>query len=289
MKYIKYVIGLLAVAAATVSCEKHELIYQGQELVGDKAMFHICYFAPKTKAAANYIDSVYVNGKYYGGVGGSGQLMIENLLPTSGTRYYTAPAGQTKITLYQKDAVVYEKTVTLKSGKQDVYVPDLTMEPVVIDVTPFNNISAPEAGKFDTDSIASVRLINFLFEPDGNGGVAPTTRKIQYQWRNNSGEKDENGQYYWHNIGEPIAFGEASARAQVIVDKIHYANASGFNTSGYCRIWYRTVDAATGAEMTPDYWTAYIGRGYDHIYWGVYGTPRPSGYVAAEYQAFTML
>lgn len=287
MKYIKYVIGLLAVAAATVSCEKHELIYQGQELVGDKAMFHICYFEPLTSVAANHIDSVYVNGKYYGGVGGSGQLQVANLLPTSGTRYYTAPAGKTQITLYKKGSVVYDKAVDLKSGKQDVYVPGLTMEPIVIDVAPFNNTSAPEPGKFGTDSVLSVRLINFLYEPDGKGGVAPTTRKVQYQWRNNSGEKDENGQFYWHNIGEPVAFGEATARGQVIVDKAHFGG-SGFNTSGSCRINYRTVDAATGQELTTDYWTGYIGRGVDHIYWGVFGTT-PSGYQKAKYTQFTML
>lgn len=289
MKYAKYIIGLLAVATAAVSCEKHELLYQGSEPVGSAAMFHICYFEPLTKVAGNYIDSVYVNGKLYGGVGGAGQLMIENLLPTQGTRYFTAPAGTNKITLFKKGVAVYDKEVTLKSGKQDIYVPALSMDPVVVDVPAFNNTSAPVAGQFDTDSIASVRLINFLFEPDGNGGVAPTKRKIQYQWRNNSGDKDESGNYFWHNIGEPVAFGEASARGQVIVDKVNYPNASGFNTSGTARINYRTIDAETGEQMTTDYWTGAIGRGYDHIYWGVYGTPLPSGYVKAEYQSFTML
>lgn len=290
MKLAKYILGLVAIAALAASCEKHELLYEGSTPVGDNAMFHVCYFAPVTKTASNYIDSVYVNGKYYGGVGGSGQLMIENLLPTGGTKYYTAPAGATRIQLFQKDAVVYDKTVNLKSGKQDIYVPALDLDPFVIESQAFPlRTATANAATYDTDSLATVRFINMVFEPDGNGGVAPTKRSIQYQWRNNSGEKDADGNYYWHNIGKPVAFGEATERDFIIVDKINYSSASGFNTAGSARINYRTVDAETGQQLTTDYWTGAIGRGYDHIYWGVFGSPRPSGFVPAEYQSFTML
>lgn len=284
MKFRNIILGALAVAAVATSCEKHELLYEGTTFVGDAALFHICYFAPVAVNTTNAIDSVYVNDKFTAGIGGTGQLAVCNLVPTSGTRYFTAPKGSTHIQFFKKGEVIYDKYVTLESGKQDIYVPALTLEPVVIATGDYNNKSPRANGleQFNTDSIASVRLINFLWEPDGNGGVKPTERKCQYQWRDNTGEKDVNGEYYWHNIGGPIAFGEASDREQIIIHK------STFNSSGYVRINYRVIDQ-DGNQMTTDYWTGDIGRAYDHIYKGVYGTPLPSGYVKAAYTQFTML
>jgi len=284
MKLAKYICMVLSLVFIASACEKHELIYQGQDMVGDMAEFHICYFPPITVNTTNAIDSIYVNGKYYAGIGGAGQLAVNNLLPNTGTHYFTAPKGQTQIQLYKAGQVVYDKTVNLETGKQDVYVPSLDRDPVIVPVEKKydKNSGTPTAATFDTDSVAAVRLINMVWKVE-NGAVVPYPNKIQYQWRDNTGEKDADGNYYWHNIGGPIAFGEASDRELVIIHK------STFNSSGYVRINYRVVDAETGAQMTTDYWTGYIGRVYDHIYRGVYGSGRPSGYTNAAYTQFTML
>ena len=286
MKITKFIIGAIALVAM-FSCEKHELLYEGNHDVpaGD-ALFHICYFESLAKTTSNYIDSVYVNDVFYGGVGGFGRLAVENLLPTAGARYFTAKAGVTNIKLFRKDVVVYDKNVTLSPGKQDIYVTDLTLDAAVVPMTEMCNTGLnPTLENYGTDSTACVRLVNLLFEIKDNAYV-PTQRALQYQWRDRRDEKDpETGDYHWKNLGEPVLFGECTAYDRVTVAKTVY------NSSGYCTVFYRAVDANDGTVILNDYWTNYIGRAYDHVIWGIYPKPLTgdSNHVKVEYQQFTML
>ncbi|MCR5003545.1 MAG: hypothetical protein K5984_04165 [Bacteroidales bacterium] len=283
MKIAKYIIGAFALATM-FSCEKHELLFEGNhDVASTDALFHICYFESLTKKTANYIDSIYVNGKYLDGVDGSGRLTIEGILPSDGTRYYTAPSGTVNIRLYRGGDAVYDKDVVLSAGKQDIYVTDLTLDPAVVTMTDTPNTGVdPTVENFDTDSIAAVRFINLLYEVNSQGNLAPTTRTLQYQWRDRNDKKDaETGDYHWTNIGEPVVFGSYTNYDRVIVHK------SVYNSSGYCTVYYRAIDAEDNTVILNDYWTNYIGRAYDHIIWGVYPSAI-TGHVKVEYQQFAM-
>ena len=121
-------------------------------------------------------------------------------------------------------------------------------------------------GAFDADSIATGKIVNVLFEKPG----VPCAQKIQCQWRND--EKDANGDYIWHNMGNPIGFGEATPICGFIVHK------TAFNSSGYQTLYWRflkedgstfTYTNASGREVAfTDYWTTYIGRSYLYMLGG---------------------
>ncbi|MCL1973640.1 MAG: hypothetical protein FWG54_02350, partial [Bacteroidetes bacterium] len=79
MKKITYLFALMSLMLF-VSCTKHEILFETVP-VGDKAEFQLHYFEPITGVAANYIDSVFVNGTLYSSVLGSGQLIPYNGVP----------------------------------------------------------------------------------------------------------------------------------------------------------------------------------------------------------------
>ena len=91
--------------------------------------------------------------------------------------------------------------------------------------------------------------------------------------------------YHWNNLGEPVLFGECTEYNRVTVAKTVY------NSSGYCTVYYRAIDANDKTVILNDYWTNYIGRAYDHVIWGIYPKPLAgdSNHVKVEYQQFTML
>lgn len=282
MKVFKYLTFAL-VLAALVSCEKHELKFDTRELDESDAEFQLHYFEPVPRTgSAYYIDSVFVNGILYSSVNGSGQLQQYNGVPGGATgRFFAVKAGDVTFKFMRKGEVVYEKTTTLNSGKQNVFVYDLTKDPIVIDNGyPYNKAfhDTPTAETWGTDSIATVRFYNFMYEEPG----VPYPGKLQYQWRNEV--KDEEGNWIWHNVGEPVGFGEASARTALIVHKTVY------NSSGYRAMYYRILDengnvlkvtnSSGNVVDYSDYWTAYIGRAYMHIWAGVRTSKNPYAYVS---------
>jgi len=280
MKKLSFIISLL-VAVSLVSCEKHEILYDTHDLSEQSAEFQLHYFEPITNAASNYIDSVFVNGTLYSSVNGSGQLATYNGVPGGATgRFFAVAPGSVKFTFYRgytEDAdgtkhgiVVYENVATLQKGKQNVFVTDLNEAPIVIqnDYPYAEKIirDKPTAATYNTDSIATGKIVNVLFESPG----VPCTQKIQCQWRND--EKDADGNYIWHDMGGPIGFGEATPLCGFIVHK------TAFNSSGYQTLYWRflkedgTTFTYTNASGNPvaftDYWTTYIGRSYLYMLGG---------------------
>lgn len=263
MKIIKY-LTISFVLLIVISCSKHELIFNTEKLDNTYAEFQLHYFEPINNVASNYIDSVYVNNTLYSSVNGSGQLLPYNGVPGGATgRFFAVKSGKVNFKFYRKGVVVYDQDATLNAGKQNVFVHDLKAEPIVIDNQfPYkNSITGATVETWNTDSIASVMFVNLLYEKS----ATPYKGKLQYQYQDVRTKE-------WINLGEPVAFGEATKRVNVKIVK------TVFNSSGYCRINYRILDE-TGQLLKVwnssgrlvdygDYWNAYIGRVYMHIFRG---------------------
>ena len=270
MKKLTFIISLLTVFAL-VSCEKHEILYDTHDLSEQSAEFQLHYFEPITSAAANYIDSVFVNGVLYSSVNGSGQLATYNGVPGGATgRFFAVAPGSVKFTVWRGGKVIYDNVATLNKGKQNVFVTDLNEPPfVIVNDYPYKDKiirDKPTAATYNTDSIATGKIVNVLFESPG----VPCTQKIQCQWRND--EKDANGDWVWHDMGNPIGFGEATPLCAFIVHK------TAFNSSGYQTLYWRFLNEDgtpfkyTNASGNPanftDYWSTYIGRSYLYMLGG---------------------
>ena len=262
MKFIKYLTYSLALMLMVASCDKHESLYNTDPAA--EAEFQLHYFEPIDNVAANYIDSVFVNGVLYSSVNGSGQLVPYNGVPGGTTgRFFSIEPGNAEFVFYRKGNIVYQQTTTLKAGKQNVIVHDLNKEPIVIDNGyPYQHVSGtPTVATWDTDSLETVMFINLLYEEAGK----PYEGKLQYQWQHPTTKE-------WNNLGEPVAFGEATDRAMVKVIKTTH------NSSGSCRIDYRILTEDGNVLQIcksnkfidySDYWTGYIGRSYMHFYCGI--------------------
>ena len=262
MKFFKYLTYSLALMLMVASCDKHEILYNTDPAA--EAEFQLHYFEPIDNVAANYIDSVFVNGVLYSSVNGSGQLVPYNGVPGGTTgRFFSIEPGNAEFVFYRKGNIVYQQTTTLKAGKQNVIVHDLNKEPIVIDNGyPYQHVSGtPTVATWDTDSLETVMFINLLYEEAGK----PYEGKLQYQWQHPKTKE-------WNNLGEPVAFGEATDRAMVKVIKTTH------NSSGSCRIDYRILTEDGNVLQIcksnkfidySDYWTGYIGRSYMHFYCGI--------------------
>ncbi len=265
----KILLSIVAVAVALVSCSKHEIMYDMTPVSDDDAEFQLHYMEPVVASATNYMDSVFINGTLYSSIDGSGSLATYNGVPGGGVgRFFRAPAGSMNIKLWRKGAIVYDKDVTVTKGKQNVIIYDLNQTPVVIDNQfPYWSKTAPATvANWGTDSVCKVMFLNFLYESPG----VPYPGKLQYQGI-------RQGEDEWFNVGEPVGFGEATDRVEIILHKTVY------NSSGYQRIDYRILDEDgnelqkwNGSRMVKysDYWTGYIGRVYMHFFRG-YRTTSP--------------
>jgi hypothetical protein len=274
MKY-KYITIIFVITLTILSCTKHEILFDTTDVDSSMAEFQFHYFAPVINNAANYIDSVFVNGVLYSSVKGSGQLIPYNGVPGGATgRFFAVKSGNVKFTLYRGANIVYDYTVDLKPGKQNIFVYDFTKAPIVFDNGyPYidKNRGATISG-WDTDSICTVRFYNFLYET----ATTPYPGKIQYQYQHLRTKE-------WVNLGAPVGFGQATERVQILIVK------SIFNSSGYQRVDYRMLDengeilrqmSGTGAMINySDYWTGYIGRSYMHIFGGVRTASSPAAVV----------
>ena len=262
MKFIKYLILSMVLFS---SCDKHEILYNNTLLDENIAEFQLHYFEPIENVAANYIDSVYINNVLYSSVNGSGQLLPYNGVPGGATgRFFSVNSGNVNIKFYRKDNIVYDRDVTLQPGKQNIFVHDMTKDPIIIDnLYPYipNDLTATTT-EWGTDSIAMVRFYNFLYED----AHTPYPGRLQYQYQDARTKE-------WKNLGAAVAFGEATERVTIRVVK------SVNNSSGYCRIDYRILDENgeilqvlnSNNRMVDysDWWNAYIGRAYMHIFSGI--------------------
>lgn len=260
---------ILAVALVASSCEKNVIEYDAHN-VQQEAEFQLHYFVPVTSGSANNIYKVEINGEMY--ANSSSPLATYNAIPSGAVgRFYATRAGTNQIKLYRSEQLdlVYDQSCQLEKGKQNIFVYDFSKPPIVINSGyPFESVITDSTAK-----VAWVRFYNFLFEKEGE----PTSLKLQYQ-RQYTLNYDDNTKSDWINVGEPVAFGEATDWQQVDVNK------SVELSSSYGRVDYRIrVIGADGSDQGDlqianssgkfvnysDWWTAYVGRRYMHILSGI--------------------
>lgn len=268
MKHLKKYLFLFAIAATIFSCKKNVVEYNTTP-VGELAEFQLHYMVPVNSGSANNIYKVEINGEQY--ANNTSPLSTYNAIPSGSVgKFFTTKVGVNNIKLYRGPNLdlVYDQNVTLAKGKQNIFVHSFTQPPVVFDAGyPFTSVLTDSTAK-----VAWVKFYNFLYETEG----VPTTLKLQYQ-RQYVINYDTHQMSDWINIGPPVSFGESTDWQQIDVNK------SILNSSGYGRVDYRIrlIDA-NGADQGSlqvmnssfnfvdysDYWNAYIGRRYHHIFAG---------------------
>ena len=279
MKNIKYLILLCPLALLFASCDKHDLGYaDSDDVAANTAQYQITYVRPVANGVATRLDSLFMNGKKICGVGGSGTLAPNGSLPGP-ARYFTVKPGTNHLVAYNRDNIVYEQDIEFTAGRQRLFIYDLTKAPIIHteldEYKPLHKDGArSDVETFNTDSIMRLRLFNFFFE-DPN---TPYPNKVQYQWSNNYSSSSPYTTGDWHNLGEPIGFGEATDYEEVIIHKTG-VGGSGFNSAGYQTIRYRCVDAQGNTiARTTDYWSGYIGRWVTHTLRGCRTGSPSAGY-----------
>lgn len=278
MKTVKYTLAVVAAIFTLGACEKHVVTfdYEPIEKQGKTAQFEITYVEPVANDAANYIDLIELNGVQIASTKGGNSLTTNGTLPNGGSaatgRFFIAKPGMNNLKFYRASGedmvLVYDKDVNLEAKKQNLFVYSLSEDPIIIDnLYPYpKNPEKSYVSTFDTDSLATIRFINFAFSGNSN---TPYQGKIQYQWCHDkskgvTGRGGADGD--WHNIGEPVGFGEATVREPIIVWK------ETFNSAGQEQIWFRGIDPETGSVIIAnDYWTTLIGVHMNHLYRGVRG------------------
>lgn len=271
MKHLKYLFMVFAGATIFASCEKHVITYEAETIPAGSAEFQLHYFVPLVANTSNNIYKVDINNQTYSLT--NAPLAVYNAVPSGAvSRFFNAPAGNTNIKLYRTTAheLIYDQNTTLLPGKQNVFVYDNNQPPIVID----NKFPYPRNVAEYTDSSGWVRFYNFLFDTIN----VPTTKRLQYQYQytmdRTTLEKSE-----WMNVGEPVAFGEATDWVELpVVPEITTAPSAS-----YARVDYRIIVVgadgsnqgllrvrnATGATIDyADWWTLYVGRHYMHILGG---------------------
>lgn len=254
-----------------ISCEKHEIEYMTTPVDKGLAEIQLHYFVPVTAIANNNIYKVAIGNQEYVN-NGAAVISTYNAIPSGSVgRFYAVQAGDVNIKLYKGTdmELVYDKTINLSTGKQNVFVYDFDEEPIIFD----NGYPYDTNITTNTDSTCWVKFYNFMYEKEGE--YCPLKLQYQYQYTKDpkTGEKSE-----WINIGNPIGFGETTGWQPIQVIK------SIFNSSGYARIDYKIKVQDKNGEYTEDlqlwnsngkyvsysdYWNGYIGRRYHHIIKGM--------------------
>ncbi len=273
MKIIKYLSLILAVILM-VSCEKHEITYDATT-IGEVAEFQLHYIVPVTAVAANNITKVEINNQLYSN--NKAPLNTYNAIPSGGVgRFYTVNPGTVNIKMYQgtdMDVLVYDQSVTLTAGKQNLFVHDFAQVPKV-----FDNGYPYVANLTDvTDSTAWVKFYNFLYESAG----VPTTKKLQYQYVNTRTSA-------LVNIGTPVGFGESTGWEKITVVK------TDLISSGSRLITFKIKEVDDGGTVIGDLQvmgaggafaaytatsTLFIGRRYHHTMAGFRAVASPNSSV----------
>lgn len=254
-----------------ISCEKHEIEYMTTPVDKDLAEIQLHYFVPVTAIADNNIYKVAIGNQEYVN-NGAAVISTYNAIPSGSVgRFYAVQAGDVNIKLYKGTdmKLVYDKTINLSTGKQNVFVYDFDEEPIIFD----NGYPYDTNITTNTDSTCWVKFYNFMYEKEGEYCSLKLQYQYQYTKDPKTGEKSE-----WINIGNPIGFGETTGWQPIQVIK------SIFNSSGYARIDYKIKVQDENGEYTEDlqlwnsngkyvsysdYWNGYIGRRYHHIIKGM--------------------
>ena len=270
MKKIRNITLLFVLVATAFSCKKNVVEYDTID-VSDLAEFQLHYFVPLVSGATNNIYKVEINGQLY--ANNTAPLATYNAIPRGAVgKFYTTKVGENNIKLYKGNdlELVYDQTCVLTAGKQNIFVYDFNKPPIVID----NGFPYEPVVTERTGDVAWIKFYNFLFEEEG----VPTTLKLQYQCQyvviDSTQEKGD-----WVNVGKPLSFGEATGW-----EPVHVNVSTTDITSGNDRVDYRikvidqdgndtgdlqVLNSSNRFVNYSDWWTAYVGRRYHHIFSGM--------------------
>jgi len=275
MKKLQNIFSIILAVLFLTSCEKQTLEYQAEKISDETAQFQLFYMNPLATGTANNINKVELNGQLLANQ--TAPMAVFNFIPSGAvSKFYAAQAGSANLKLYRGAVtsltLAYDQSINIPAGKNQIFVHDFTKAPVILPYpTPLPSVTTEHTG-----TTAWIRFYNFMYESAG----VPTTFKLQYQWQyttdNATAAKSD-----WFNLGSPVSFGEATGWEPVTVNKTVEISA------GTARIDYRIrligpdgsdqgslkVGTAGTTDYT-DWWTAQIGRVYNHVFAGYRtGTP----------------
>ena len=266
MKIFKYILIAVAVFGMT-SCSKYKTNWLIDRYLDEgDAQFQLFKVVPQTATTANYNYMFMLNNDTI--VNNAASLITTyNAIPSGAANiYYTYKTGTLNIKAYASSAntLVYDKSCTLKSGKQTIWIYDYNEDPIVIAET-----DAPANLSTDNDTISGVakQYYNFIFD---NG--KPCDFKIQLYEMPTELTGSDKTKYV--KVGEPIGFGESTGWFVSYVKKTSY-NASGSATrymsfkkvvNGVEEDDFMTYTNSSGKTTSfNDYWTEYQGRAVRRI------------------------
>lgn len=269
MKKFRNLIYLLTLMMIAFSCKKHVIQYDSKNVQGE-AEFQLHYMVPVTAEVVNNIYQVEINDQLYSN--DDAPLYTYNAVPSGMVgAFFTSKVGENNIKLYKGTDLepVYDQNVTLNKGKQNVVVYDFDKPPIVFD----NGFPYTPEVTENTGETAWVKFYNFLYDTIG----VPTSMKLQYQWQyvtdNETGDLSD-----WKNLGNPVAFGEATGWETVHVNKTDTISSGHGRINYRIRVIDQSGNDAGSLEVLnsrgnmvdySDYWNAYIGRRYHHFFSGI--------------------
>lgn len=275
MKNIHKILTLMMAVLVLSSCEKNVVGLDAEQIDESTPQYQVFNMVPLPAGTANTVNKMEVNGTLL--TNETTPMGPFNFLPgpsnvVNANRFFATNETSINIKLYRGAAtnltLSYDQNASLQPGKQSLFVHDFNQPPINI---PFP-MPLPQVVSEDTGTAAWIRFINLMYESPG----VPTTLRLQYQWQyttdNETGDKSA-----WLNLGQPVAFGEATGWEQIVVNKVVEASA------GDARIDYRVrLIGADGSDQGPlqvrnstgslvdytDWWTGNIGRVYSHVFAG---------------------
>ena len=288
MKFFKYIIIALASMVALVSCEKHGLGYDCEQVSDtENALIVIRRLIPEATSTATraYVVKIDDQALWQGTVAYLGQ---RDYVPAQ-SRHYIIKPGVHNLKLYltaDSAEPYYDQNFEVKAGMQQVIITNLNAAPIVID----NTAEYPTDVTEHTGEAFFMRFVNLMYQ-DENYTIPDY--KLQY-WYQDPTDLE------WYPASDPVGFGEASSWYRIHIDQFapQRSGESGTGssrtwadnrvqhsvTSGSCTIYYRIkvigndgsdmgwfTYTRTGGEPTTDYkdyWTGYIGRHEFHFFRG---------------------
>ncbi|AUC86600.1 hypothetical protein CW731_00160 [Polaribacter sp. ALD11] len=272
MKYLAKIGLFLVCTFLIVACEQHFVEYESTQVNdGTTAQFQLHYMVPMSGGNANSINMVELNERLL--TNETSSLPTFSYIPRGAVgKFFTTESGIANLKLH-KGAVanldlVYNRDIDLPVGKSNVIIHSFDEAPIIIE----NKVPYPTITTANTGETAWVKYYNILYEAPG----VPTLLKLQYQYQyttdNETGDKSD-----WINVGNPVAFGEATEWEPVTVNKRVEVS------SGNARIDYRirligqdgsdqgnlqVTNSRGNTVEYSDWWTAYVGRVYHHMFTG---------------------
>lgn len=269
-KIFKSLALLLTVVFTLSACEKHEIIYNADEVDSDAvAEFQLLNFIPSTSSSQTLLNAVVLNDTDTIATVNYPLKRYNGIPLGSTTRFFTRKPGTYTIKCFKKAGSTtpdYEGTFTLTAGKQEVYLHSWTADPLILDANyPYGNGANSMPGTV-SDTTLHLNFVNLWYESAG----VPCSSKVQYQYCFRS---YSTGYTEWQDLGDAVGFGEQTGFHSVSIPNKgigYYGGPSSSITNGYANLYTRSIRIDTGKVLPyiTDSWTDPVpgfGRYINHV------------------------